>query len=212
MATAIFDVRLKPDATSEEGVMTSRTAAVWALALALVAGSGSVLAAAHSDFTKSYPLQSLKTFEFKPQYRISRDPLANNDIWANDMRQAIRGDLASHGMVEANGNPDFYVAFYVGLQDRYDVNYVGYGWPMFHRGFRRGWWGWPAGYDAWAVPYTESTVIVDLIDAHTNQLVWRGYDSDNLNTKDPDKTLSKAVDSVLARFYHDAKEAPQHHG
>ena len=113
--------------------MTSRTTAFWGLALALVAGRGSVLAAAHSDFTK-------------------------------------------------------------------------HGWPMFHRGVRGTWWGWPAGYDVWAVPYTESTIIVDVIDAHTNQLVWRGYDSDTLNTKDPDKALSKAVDSVLARFYHDAKE------
>jgi hypothetical protein len=90
------------------------------------------------------------------------------------------------------------------------VNSIGYGLPAFHRGFHRAGWGWgfPAGYDVWAVPYTESTVIVDVIDAHTNQLVWRGYDSDTLNTKNPDKTLSKAVGSVLSRFYHDAKETP----
>ena len=111
--------------------------------------------------------------------------------------------LVAHGMTEAiDANPDFYVAFYVGLKDRYDVGSVGYGWPVIHR---HGWYGWPAGYDAWAVPYTESTLIVDVIDARTNQLVWRGYDSDTLNLKDPDKTLGKAVDSVLARFYHDAK-------
>jgi hypothetical protein len=192
---------------------TRMTITASALALTVLVGSSSALAATHSDFTKSYPLQTLKTFQFKQQHRISRDPLANNDIWANDVRQAIRGDLASHGVAEAtNGNPDFYVAFYVGLKDRYDVNYVGYGLPVFHRGFRAGWWGWPRGYDAWAVPYTESTVIVDVIDAHTNQLVWRGYDTNTLNTKNPDKTLTKAVDNVLARFRHDAKEAQEHVG
>ena len=181
-----------------------------ALALAVLVGTGSAFAA-HSDVVKSYPLQTLKTFAFKPQQRISRDPLANNGIWANDVRQAITSDLASHGIVQAaNGKPDFYVAFYVGLKDRYDVNSIGYGLPAFHRGFRRAGWGWgfPAGYDVSAVPYTESTVIVDVIDAHTNQLVWRGYDNDTLNTKNPDKTLSKAVGSVLSRFYHDAKETP----
>jgi Domain of unknown function (DUF4136) len=184
-----------------------------ALVMAVLAFASSVFAGAHSDFTKSYPLQTLKTFEFKQQNRISRDPLANNDIWANDLRDAIQIDLANRGFREAaNGNPDFYVAFYVGLKDRYDINHLGYGVPVFHRGFRRGWWGWPAGYDAWAVPYTESTVIVDVIDAHTNQLVWRGYDTDTLNTRDPDKTLSKAVDSVLARFSHDAKNQREHIG
>jgi uncharacterized protein DUF4136 len=182
----------------------------FALGLALVAGSSSAFAAAHSDYTKSFPLQTLKTFEFKSQNRISRDPLANNDIWANDVRGAIRNDLRSHGLVEAtNGRPDFYVAFYVGLQERYDINSVGYGLPVFHRGFRTGWWGWPRGYDVWAVPYTESTVIVDLIDAHTNQLVWRGYDTNTLNTNQPQKTLAHAVDNVLSRFYHDSRKTAQ---
>ena len=186
---------------------TSKTITASALALGLLAWSGSALAAAHSDFTKSYPLRSLKTFAFKPQHRISRDPLANNDIWGNDVREAIRNDLSQHGIFEATaGSPDFYVAFYVGLQERYDVNYVPYGLPVVHRGFHSGWWGWPRGYDAWAVPYTESTIIVDVIDAHTNQLVWRGYDSDTLNSKNPDKTLTKAVDNVLSRFYHDAQK------
>ena len=185
-----------------------------AVALALLAGSGSAFAETHSDFTKSYQLQTLKTFAFKQQHRFSRDPLANNDIWANDVRQALRSDFSTHGMTEAtNGNPDFYVAFYVGLKDRYDIDSVSYGLPVFHRGFRSAaWWGWPRGYDVWAVPYTESTLIVDVIDAHTNQLVWRGYDNDTLNVSNPDKTLSKAVDKVVTRFYHDAKEVHAHNG
>ena len=183
-----------------------------AVALAMLATSGAAFAATHSDFTKAYPLQQLKTFAFKPQHRISRDPLANNDIWANDVRQAIRTDLMARGMREATGdNPDFYVAFYVGLEDRYDLNAVDYGMPFFHRGVR-GWWGWPRGYDVWAVPYTESTLIVDIVDAHTNQLVWRGYDTDTLNNNNPDKTLSKAVENVVARFSHDVKKATQHVG
>ena len=184
-----------------------------ALALALLVGSGSALAATHSDFTKSYQLQNLKTFEFKQQHRFSRDPLADNDIWANDVREAIRNDMSAHGLTEAtSGSPDFYVAFYVGLKDRYDINSLGYGLPVFRRGFSNAWWGWPRGYDVWAVPYTESTVIIDVIDAHTNQLVWRGYDTDTLNTGNPDKTLTKAVDKVVARFSHDAKEEHTHKG
>jgi hypothetical protein len=182
-----------------------------ALGLALLVGSGSALASTHSDYTKSFPLQTLKTFSFKEQRRISRDPLANNAIWASNVRDAIRSDLEQHGIVEAtSGQPDFFVAFYVGLQDRYDMRYVDYGMPVFHRGFRTGWWGWPRDYDVWAVPYTQSTVIVDVIDAHTNQLVWRGYDVDTLNTNHPDKTLSKAVDDVMSRFYHDAKSNGVH--
>jgi hypothetical protein len=176
------------------------------LVATLIAGASSAFASTHSDFTKSFPLQTLQTFEFKDQRRISRDPLANNEIWANDVRDAIRKDLTDHGFVEAtSGRPDFYVAYYVGLKDRYDVSSMGYGLPVFHRRFG-GWWGWPRGYDVWAVPYTESTLIVDLIDAKTNQLVWRGYDTDTLNTGKPEKTLDKAVDHVVSQLSHDRKE------
>lgn len=172
-----------------------------ALGIMLIVGSSTAFASTRSDFTKSFPLQSLKTFEFKDQHRISRDPLANNAIWANDVKGAIRKDLAEHGYVEATtGHPDFYVAFYVGLKDRYDINSIGYGLPPFHR---RGWWGWPGGYDVWAVPYTESTLIIDVIDAKTNQLVWRGYDTDTLNSGNPQKTLDSAVDHITSRLTHD---------
>ena len=94
-------------------------AIVLALGLVFVVAN-TALASTHSDFAKSFPLQTLKTFQFKDQRRISRDPLANNAIWANDVTDAIRRDLGEHGMVEVtSGAPDFYVAFYVGLQDRY---------------------------------------------------------------------------------------------
>jgi len=182
------------------------------LGLTLLAGGVPAFADAHSDYTKMFNLQSLKTFEFKTQRRISNDPLADNGIWRENLRTEIRTDLTDHGLVEtSSGHPDFYVAYYVGLRDRYDMRFVDYGVPFFHGGFRSGLWGWPRGYDAWSVPYTESTVIVDIIDAHTNQLVWRGYDTGTLNTSDPDRTLTKAVDQTLARFYHDARKTSDIH-
>src|SRR4030095_5734021 len=112
-------------------------ATAFVLGLTLIAGSPA-FSATHSDFTKSFPLQTLKTFEFKDQRRISRDPLADNEIWANNVRDTLRNDLMNHGFVEAtNEHPDFYVAFYVGLKDRYDVNALGYGMPVFRPRF--GW-------------------------------------------------------------------------
>ena len=184
------------------------TRLLMAAGLALLVGSGSALASTQSDYTKSFPLQTLKTYAFKDQRRISRDPLANNAIWAGNVKDAIRRDLGQQGMVEATtGTPDFFIAFYLGLRDRYDMSYIDYGMPVFRRGYRYGWWGWPRGYDAWAIPYTQSTVIVDVIDARTNQLVWRGHDVDTLNTDHPDRTLTKAVNNVLDRFARDSKHA-----
>jgi len=179
-------------------------AMVLAVGMMVIFGSSSVLASTRSDYTKSFPLQTLKTFEFKDQHRISRDPLANNAIWANDVKDALRKDLAGHGYAEATaGQPDFYIAFYVGLQDRYDASVMDYRVPVFRH---RGWWGWPGGSDVWWIPYTQSTLIIDVIDAKTNQLVWRGYDSDALNSGNSEKTLDSAVDHIVSRLAHDTRK------
>jgi hypothetical protein len=191
---------------SKENIMKKITAFLLA---AVVAGAAPAFAQTHSDFSKAFGQQGMKTFAFENQRRISRDPLANNGIWANDLRDAIRRELTNHGYAEATGGrPDFYVASYVGLKDRYDINSIGYGMPAFHRRLMFG--GWPRSYDAWAVPYTESTVIIDVIDARTHELVWRGYDTGTLNTGKPEKTLDSAVDHVLSRLSHDVTKQQRH--
>jgi len=167
---------------------------------ALLVSAAPAIAGAHSDYTKSFPLATLQTFEFRSQQRISRDPLANNSIWAENIQNDIRTGLQSRGLTEVTQQelPDFYVTYYIGLADRYNVNAVGLG--------RVSWWGWPHAYGVWAVPYTESVLMVEVIDAHTDRLVWRGYDSDALNTAKPEKTLDKSVNSVVSQFFHDVKE------
>jgi hypothetical protein len=49
-------------------------------------------------------------------------------------------------------------------------------------------------------------VIIDVIDAQTSQLVWRGYDTGTLNAGKPAQTLDAAVDRVVSRPVHDEKK------
>jgi hypothetical protein len=183
-----------------------RAAIIGSLALTLVIGATGAFAETRSDYNKEYDLAAIKAFDFKPQTRISRDPIANNSIWGTQIREAIAANLKSHGLREdGTETPDVLVAFYVGLRERYDMRYLGYGVPFYGRSFRSR-WGWPSGYDAWAVPYTESTLIVDLVDARTNQLVWRGYNQDSINLGKTEKDFTKAVNDVLKKFYGDIRK------
>ena len=175
------------------------------IALALMLAGGLVTAETNSYFDKEYEYATLKTFDFKMQRRISSDPVANNRLWAEDIRGEITKDLQSNGFEQVTGGrPDFLVAFYVGLQQKYDVQYMDYGYPGFWgpRRFRWG-WGWPNDVDVWRVPYTDSTLIVDIIDGQTNQLIWRGYDVNTIDMKKPDKRLDKAVDTLVKKFLKD---------
>jgi hypothetical protein len=190
--------------------MRMRTKILSFLTVAVVtAASGVILnATTNSYFDKQYDFATLKTFDFKTQRRISSDPIANNRLWADEIRKDLASSLQQHGFEHANGGtkPDVLVAYYVGLKERYNVQFMDYGYPGFGgpRRFRWG-WGWPAGFDVWNIPYTDSTLIVDIIDGQTNQLIWRGYDTNTIDMKKPDKRLDKAVDTLVKKFLHDTK-------
>jgi len=42
--------------------------------------------------------------------------------------------------------------------------------------------------------------VLDIIDAKTNQLVWRGYDTETINFNKSEKTIQKSVEKLVERF------------
>ena len=109
------------------------------------------------------------------------------------------------------------LTFSVELTERYDTRFVDYGLPYSWGPWGAGsywggsWGGWPGGgFDVYTVPYLESRLIVDMVDAKTNQLVWRGFNTDELQLDDVEKDLPDAARDVLKRFYKDARIGVKH--
>jgi len=127
---------------------------------------------------------------------------------AEQLHTAIQRGLQGHGYeYKPPDHADFMVAYYVGLKEGYDVRVMDYGYPGFWGRGRFGWrWGWPNNFDVWKIPYTDSTLIIDLIDGQTNQLVWRGFNTDTINLKKPEHDFKDAVNDVLSKFFKEAKE------
>lgn len=49
-------------------------------------------------------------------------------------------------------------------------------------------------------------MIVDLIDARTNHLVWRGCDTQTIDFEKSEKTIHKPVENLTKRFRHDVNK------
>jgi hypothetical protein len=177
---------------------------MFAIVVAVAVGGAVVAGDTQSFFDKQYDFTQLETWDFKAQRRISRDPLADNELWARMIREEIATQLQKYRFERTTESPDFLVAFYVGLKDRYTVQSMDYGFPGLRpRRLFRWPWGWPAAVDIWRIPYTDSTLIIDMIDADSNMLVWRGYDTRTIDMDKPDKALDKGVNKVLKRFLED---------
>ncbi|MCI0570616.1 MAG: DUF4136 domain-containing protein [Myxococcaceae bacterium] len=106
------------------------------------------------------------------------------------LETALRNTLQARGLEENDASPDVYVTYVAGAQDRTQVESWGVhaqagmgwrgGWGM--GGWGRGgmgmggWWG-PSYQRFWSRTYTQGSLMVDMVDAHTQQLVWRAYSS-----------------------------------
>jgi hypothetical protein len=158
------------------------------LALTMAAGCGATV---HSSTMPNANLDQYKTFSFysSPYKRGQPESIADQQI-----RAALRQDLAAKGLAEAtNAPPDFLVAYHVVEQQKLEANDVGYGL-----------WGF-GGVDL--TTYTQGTVVVDFVDPRTNKVFWRGTaseivnDPNNVNTAKLDKAIAKLIDrypSVVA--------------
>ena len=80
----------------------------------------------------------------------------------------------------------------VALQQKYNMRYMDYGYPGFggRRRFRWG-WGWPKDVDVWRMPYTDSTLIIDIIDGQTHQMIWLVTCSPTVPVSSTSSTLTK---------------------
>jgi hypothetical protein len=160
-------------------------------ALALGALSGSVLAQDVSvDYDKAANFAAVKTFSLKI-----------GTSWGNPLSEKrvsdeIAGALTAKGWAQAaEGSSDAAVVLHGATQTKRDLNtfYSGGGW-----GYR---WGGGSAHTS-VSEYTVGTLVVDIFNAKSKALMFRGTATDELSDK-PEKNqkkVAKASDKMFKDF------------
>lgn len=120
------------------------------------------------------------------------DPLLVNSIAYSRIRQSIQTDLEQKGYSYAKEGPSMSVAVYASARDKLDVRTWDYGY---------GWRRWPRE-NTEVYEYTQGTVIIDVIDPTSKDLLWRGQGQAEVSD-DPNKfadQLDKAINKILEKF------------
>jgi hypothetical protein len=154
------------------------------------------LAAAQTVAVDSDPtahFSSYKTFMWieKPHIRI--DPLMEPRLV-----DAVNAALTSKGWQLVDAGADVGIDAHVATRERHALETL-------YSGFGPGWgwhyWGGGTAFTTVA-PYEVGTLVVDLFDVHTKQLIWRGVATDTLSEKPQKDTkkLEKAVDKLFKDF------------
>lgn len=157
-----------------------------------------------------------RTFDFantEVKTNGDQNPLLNSPIAQDRIKQAIAGELSKRGLREVESNPDILVTTHTFVEkaertvyDTYPGANYAYPYAVGYRGaylpINYGYWYTPAYYSQPRTEqYREGTLIIDFIDARTNNLVWRGSMADDVN--DPSRLgseFSKSAKSILDKF------------
>jgi hypothetical protein len=141
-----------------------------------------------SDYAETANFNSYKT------YKIRIDDLKLNDIDKDRVLNELSRQLQSKGL-QSGENPDLIINVKANHKKITDINssspYGMWGWG--------GPFGWGVGMNrTWTTNYNEGALIVDLIDAKSNKLVWQGIGS-GISVDSP-KAKQRQIPEIMAEI------------
>jgi hypothetical protein len=155
-----------------------------------------------------YDFSAVKSFQWSDTGEASletSDPFLHRYII-----NAIEYQLMSHGLTETDTNPDVHVTYHMSIDSdvRVQSMAVGYGFGGYGR---RAWRYWGYGFGGPIFVETETrtveikrgSLMIDVWDSDTDELVWRGVAEDITVSDDPQKmrrNVEKAIEKMAKRY------------
>lgn len=153
----------------------------------------------NAEYDETVDMTMYKTFSWIPEPpEKTGDARFDNPILHDRIQKNILRTLSTQGYQGMEtGTPDFYVGHHLSLANKVDVQtmqtYYPYSWYYPYRGFQTR-----------VKEYEEGTLIIDIIDAKTEKLVWRGWATKRLkknpSNEESQETIKKIVTEILAQF------------
>jgi len=174
------------------------------LALALACASCTAVNV-RTDHKPEVNFAAFKTYAMSPGTVVGLNglpPGPREQQVMDDVTAALHTTLAEKGLTEQPASPDLLVTFVAGARQRTELEaapppiYATWGVSPWDTS---AWWG-PAYQTFWSTTYTEGTLVIDLSDAKTHQIIWRSYATTQLGNKIDSKLIQTAVQKSFEHF------------
>lgn len=152
------------------------------------------------DYDVTASFGRYKTFDY---YTSKKGTGGTTNLMDKRVRAALEKELQAKGFVmETKADPDFLVTYYPVVHERRyrTTTHMGWGWGWGYRPFYGG-----VGTSMSEVhSYKEGTIVIEVVDFKTNQMIWQGAAAGALtgldNPEDADEVVPRAVRDILAKF------------
>jgi hypothetical protein len=150
----------------------------------------------YSDYDPDYDLWMYRTFDWGQRENIeeSKNPLHYNELNDKRIKSAVQEQMTLRGYELSSEKPDLILHYHIVVDDQSVVTTEPYGyrygpyWMRMHTN---------------VYSYREGTLILDLMDKKTNNLIWRGWAVsaiDQIDPKDVDELIKTAVSRIFKKY------------
>ncbi|MCG3204601.1 MAG: hypothetical protein KCHDKBKB_01316 [Elusimicrobia bacterium] len=154
-----------------------------------------------TDYDEKADFGKFKTYAFLEAKEINESGLLSNNLIRERVEGLLRENLDAEGLksVSLEQNPDMVIQYWVGVKNKQDIASIPTN-STYYGAYYHDHWG--TSYDRYVTyDYREGTLIVDLIDRESKNLVWRAYlvqvleDSKDKNLETARRSLKKAFEN-----------------
>jgi Domain of unknown function (DUF4136) len=175
--------------------MRVQKAIALSIAMILLASVASVAQQVKTDYDRNANFAQYKTYSWSSVK--TKDPLLVDRI-----KSAVNSTLAARGFTQVDSGGDLSITAMEITRNHQTLN------TFYDGGF--GGWRWGGFGDATTTTdtYKVGTLVVDLFDTQSRELVWRGSSSDTVSNKSDKniKNLNNGVEKMFKHFPPEAKK------
>lgn len=173
----------------------------WIVGAGVIAAAGCAGQHVSTDYSPTIDFGGFHSFTL-----VTQPDSGGQQLLDDRVARAVQGQLTAKGLTLTDrAKASLYVGYGVVDHTHTRVYTAGTGWGW---GAGRGWryhrWGvaWPVMMQRDVETYTDGTVVVNLVDAKTKRVVWRGEVADvlNLPVGDPAEA-TRQIDSAVAKMF-----------
>ncbi len=153
-----------------------------------------------TDYETNYDFSTLETYAWFEGESPSNDIRINNSLIINRVVNAVNNTLQSKGyeLVDKD-KADFHVNWFGGIENRIRLETIDtyYG----HMGYDDGTGGHrgygPGHIRPYSYEYQEGTLIIDVADSKSKQLIWRGTGRKYLKEKETPEEITQGINQTV---------------
>ncbi|WP_440053290.1 DUF4136 domain-containing protein [Pseudoalteromonas sp. T1lg65] len=160
------------------------------------------------DYDRSVQFANYKSYAWSPDADLKNHgrEYQVNDLMEKRIRNAISSEMAKQGFTLTDANSaDVLVNYHASVDTKLEEDEM-------HISYGARWNYWGLGWQTHTTTreYEVGTIVVDMIDRNSNQLVWRGAKEGRLRNKQTPEQRTASINKTIAELLSNFPPKPQH--